>query len=125
MKSLLATMLLLVPLAAGCGDDETTPPTTSDKDVSDILALQGNVMDGQAVYEDSCAEATCHGPNGNDGHPTAGDLTEEVPQRSDEELAMVIRYGTIVDGGTMAATNLPAQDIADVITYLRQTFPAQ
>lgn len=125
MKKLLGTMLfLLVPLAA-CGDDETGTTTNGGEgDVSDILALQGNVMDGEQVYEESCAQATCHGADGNTGASSSPALSEAVPSRSDQELAVVIRFGTINDGGVMPETNLPAQDIADVIAFLRQQFPA-
>jgi cytochrome c553 len=127
MKKLLGSMLLLLVSLAACGDDETSTTTNGgDKDVSDVLALlgNGNVMDGQQVYLDSCAEATCHGADGDSG-PQSKKLSEAVPIRSDKELAEVIRYGTINEGGIMPEQKqLSAQDIADVITFLRQQFPA-
>lgn len=126
MKKVLGSILLLLvlPLAA-CGDDETGATTTTDDDqpVGDILALTGNAADGDVVYQDSCAQTTCHLPDGS-GFGDAKDLATEVPARDDEALARVIKYGTIDDGGIMPAqTQLSAQDIADVMAYLRSEFP--
>ena len=127
MNKLLGTMLLLLAPITACGDDETTSTTNGgDKDVSDVLPLlpNGNLMDGEQVYGESCAQTTCHGADGNTGASASPPLSEAVPQRSDKELAEVIRYGTINEGGVMPEqTQLTAQDIADVIVFLRQQFP--
>lgn len=76
--------------------------------------LTGDATAGAAVYASSCAG--CHGDNGNDG--SAADLTAEVPEKSDADLEDIIQNGT----GNMPAQGLEAQDLADLLAYLRETF---
>ena len=126
MKNWLGTLLILtlVPAAAACGDDETaeTGTTTGDaQDVSGILALTGDPVNGQIVYEDQCGQSSCHGDTGDNG--TSGSrLSDAVPPLTREQLARVIKFGTIQSGGTMPPVDATDQETADVLEYTIQTF---
>ena len=88
------------------------------EDVADILELLGDAETGEANYGSSCGIGSCHGPMGNDG--TAPSLVTAVPAHSDVELARTIRFG---EGDMPAISTFTAQDIADVMAYLRKSFP--
>lgn len=87
---------------------------SSNGDVDSILSLDGDVAAGETVYNATCGAVSCHGPNGNDGPKP--DLTDEVPEKDDEALASIVRFG---DGDMPAQTRLTDQDVADVIAYMR------
>lgn len=78
------------------------------------LTLEGDATAGATVFADTCA--VCHGESGEGG--TGPALTDEVPEKSDEELVDIIRNGY----EEMAPVDLEDQEIADVLAYLRDTF---
>lgn len=76
---------------------------------------------GSDKYDLFCS--SCHGADGTagvqvDGVP-ATDLTQSVPGLSDDELASTIQQGF----GAMPVQQLDDNETADVIAYLRETFP--
>lgn len=94
-------MLILLPLLVACGGDGR---------IDDVLALEGDPTNGEAVYLDTCA--SCHGDDGSGG--SGPDIASE--SESEDELAEVILFGEedmpAFDG------DLTDQEIADVIAYL-------
>jgi mono/diheme cytochrome c family protein len=98
-------MLVLLGLVA-CGNGESTG---------------GDATAGAAVYSANCE--SCHGADGtvgvNIGGTPASDLNDEVPEKSDDELASIILDGT----GSMPAISMSETEAADCVAYLRETFP--
>ena len=84
--------------------------------IDDILALTGDAGAGQAVFNSTCANASCHGADGASG--TGPSLPVVAPAYDREGLTRVVFNGT----GTMPAQNLSDQDIADVVAYVQETF---
>lgn len=105
MKWLGSISLVMVMALVGCKDKG------GDDSGGD---LTGDATAGAAVYASSCAG--CHGDNGNDG--SAADLTAEVPEKSDAELEDIVLNGY----DDMPAQDLSAQEMADLLAYLRETF---
>ena len=106
--------------AVGCGgDDESGSGGGGNSSrVDDIKALTGNAMAGQSRFQAVCGISSCHGPNGNDGDATAGDLPALVPTLSDDSI-----ISTVIDGtGSMPAQTLDDQQVADVLAYVRDTW---
>jgi mono/diheme cytochrome c family protein len=100
--------LLAVFVVGACATGDGTP-------VEDhpALELTGVSATGSDVFANSCAG--CHGADGDSG--SAADLSEKVPELSDNDIAW-----TIADGkGNMPAINIEDQAIADVISFLRDT----
>jgi mono/diheme cytochrome c family protein len=99
-------MLLLLTLLA-CGD------TTDDSG--------GGSDAGKQVYDSTCVN--CHGATGDEGVDVGGtpaaDLNARVPAMTDEEITTQVKDG----GSAMPAQDLDDTQIADVIVYLRETFP--
>jgi hypothetical protein len=89
----------------------------------EILMLTGDPVAGQGVYATTCGQTTCHGPDGDTGSPISPMHSAVIPTLSDAEIVDTIRFGTIAEGGVMPELSLGSQDIADVLAYLRQTFP--
>jgi mono/diheme cytochrome c family protein len=112
-------------IAACGGDDETTSGgSCGATEAAAITSKTGAVATGTSGYASAgCADATsCHGPSGNDGNANAGDLPSLVPTLTDDQIATAIRCGK----GSMAPLSTSAvsdQQAADIIAYLRQTFP--
>lgn len=105
-------MLLLLALACG----------NKDQSADDTAAVTGDPASGEALYSSSCSG--CHGTDGAGGIDIGGtpsaDLTVRVPALTDAELEGVIADGF---GSAMPSQYTDAQDIADVVAYLRETFP--
>jgi mono/diheme cytochrome c family protein len=103
-------MLLL--LAIACGGDKVNDDTSG---------ITGDATAGEALFS-SCAG--CHGADGTGGIDIGGtasaDLTVRVPALSDADLDGVIMDGF---GTAMPSQYTDEQDVADVIAYLRATFP--
>lgn len=88
-------------------------------DTSDVV---GDSATGSELYSATCAG--CHGADGVGGLDVGGtpsaNLTERVPALDDEALTNAISAGV---GTAMPSQYTDTQDIADVIAYLRATFP--
>ncbi len=98
--------------------------------VATTAVSQENQKNGEKIYTEQCV--LCHGPAGEgwDWEKKAAkppvpvpDLLEVLPQRSDEYLQTVIKFGGRAVGLTdfMPALgfNLTEQEIQDLISYLR------
>jgi len=136
MKRKIVVMACLAVVGGlGCGDDEDATgsgggggtggqggaPTGR---VADVLALSGDATAGATVF-DTCGLSNCHGPDGTASISNARDLTTHVPTATD---AQIIK--TVIDGSITGAAVMPPyggqfsdQEIADVVAYLRATFP--
>jgi len=83
---------------------------------------------GAAIYTQNCA--ACHGTDGKGGIPGAPDLTAKngVLKSPDNILIERITNGFQTSGSPMAMppkggnASLSAQDISDVLAYMRQRF---
>ena len=98
--------LTLALALAGCSDKSA--------DDSGSASLTGDASAGAEIYGLTCA--ACHGA---DGNVNEAKLTEEVPEKSDAELESIILDGY----EEMPPQSLTGQETADVIAYLRETFP--
>lgn len=76
--------------------------------------IVGDAAAGATVYNATCA--ACHGA---DGNVNEAKLTEEIPALTDDEIEDVILNGY----DEMPPQGLTEQEVADVIAYLRETFP--
>jgi cytochrome c oxidase cbb3-type subunit III len=72
---------------------------------------------GAAIFAANCAG--CHGADGRGGEHAPNIATApEVQHLIDRELAAIIRYG-VSGAGMPAFSSLKAQEVADVVAYLR------
>jgi len=92
-----------------------------DKGSDSAGSLVGDPVAGEAVFQTTCAQAKCHGPDGSGSDPKsdAADLAKKVPAKSDAEIEAIITGGFAL---MPAQSALSDQDVADVIAYLRQEF---
>ena len=106
--------MLFLLLAVGCSGGKTDGDDTAG-------SVVGDADSGEALFS-SCAG--CHGADGTGGTDIGGtpsaDLTVRVPAKTDAELEDTIINGF---GSAMPGQYTEAQDVADVIAYLRVTFP--
>jgi mono/diheme cytochrome c family protein len=115
--------MLVLFLALGCSSpsDKETGGDTSATGDDTSAAVTGDAANGEALFS-SCAG--CHNADGSGGVDIGGtpsaDLRVRVPALSDSELSDRIMNGF---GTAMPAQYSDAQDVADVIAYLRATFP--
>jgi mono/diheme cytochrome c family protein len=84
-------------------------------------AVAGDVAAGEVLYTDTCS--SCHGADGKGAtttSPTAADLTFEVNDLSDAELAETMLSGK----GDMPGYSsiLSDEDVADITAYLHSAF---
>lgn len=110
---------------SGCGDAgaDSHPPSTVDDsatshtgDVPPALELEGHPAAGETIFEKTCADANCHGPDGSGGSTNAEDLRKVVPLLSDLLIVEAMTDGYLV----MPPQRLEDQEMADVLAYLRQ-----
>lgn len=111
VRSVFAVSAVLLSLSLmGCGDKD-----------ADDSGLEGDVTRGETLYA-SCT--ACHGADGSGGIDIGGttspDLHFEIPDQTDAELEDIIINGY---GTAMPSQYTDPQDVADVIAYLRVTFP--
>lgn len=108
--------MLLLLLALGCSDKGGD---TSGGDTN--TGITGDATNGATLFDGKCAG--CHNADGSGGNDIGGtpsaDLTVRVPALTDAELETTISEGF---GTAMGSQYTDAQDIADVIAYLRATF---
>jgi mono/diheme cytochrome c family protein len=109
-------MLLFLGALACDGGDTGSAPKGYDLPAGDAAA-------GGTVYTDNCSY--CHGEDGKLGYEMGGvaasDLTVEVPEQSDDELATVSIEGYGEMPPILSADDL--QGVADCIAYMRTVFP--
>ena len=106
-------MLVLLTLFA-CAPESDDSADTSDGG--------GDAVAGAELFGGTCKN--CHGADGTGGVDISGthsaDLTVRAPALSDAELADRIENGF---GTAMPSQFTDPADVADVIAYLRDTFP--
>lgn len=103
--------LVMAMLLVGCGSDD---------DGGDTDVATGDPVAGETIYVDTCAG--CHGEDGQagtdiDGTPAA-DHTVVVPAMTDAEITDVVNNGS----GAMPAQDVAAEDMDDLLAYLRQQY---
>lgn len=104
----------------GCGEapEETCDPGPCDEETgleeTGLGEVVGDSERGADVFSGTCSG--CHGYDGSGG--SAPGLMYAISGNSDEELEAIILEGS----GGMPAQNLSAQEVADVIAYLRETY---
>ena len=81
--------------------------------VAKVLELTGSAANGGPVYVRACQ--SCHDA---DGNGTSQPMSALVPAETDEGLADVVAGGNHV-----AASAMTDQEAADLMAYLRQTWP--
>jgi mono/diheme cytochrome c family protein len=81
----------------------------------DGTALVGDAANGATIYASTCA--SCHGVDGVGG-ASGPSLVAYVPAASDADLTGIVDNGK----GSMPDMGLSAQEVADVVAYLRETF---
>lgn len=108
MKALILSSILAFSLVA-CGKGG---------DTGSGAAGDGAAAAGATVYSSTCSG--CHGASGEGTTGYAPAMCEDVPTSDVAELTSVILDGI----GDMPAQDLTAQQNADVIAYLQETFTA-
>ena len=111
------------PEAQPSSEPSTTQPEAEPEEctypdetaVSDPLDLEGRVHCGEESYMQYCAG--CHGSEG-EGNSAGPALMDHLGAHMDQELV-----DTIVEGkDAMPPFNLHAQEIADLVAYMRDAF---
>ena len=97
--------MLLMTLLVACTDGTDTGEE-----------IVGDVAAGEALYTSNCIG--CHGADGTQGTSGASDLTVEVPLLDDAGLETIILDGE----EAMPGYDFDAQELADIVAYLRATF---
>jgi mono/diheme cytochrome c family protein len=93
-------------------DDDTDAGTDDDTDTT-----TGDSAAGETIYAATCGSDYCHGPDGASG--SAPDHPDVIPTKTDDEIRTILAEGQ----GYMGSQNLDETQTADVIAYLRLTFP--
>jgi mono/diheme cytochrome c family protein len=119
-------MLLLVPLATGCGREPSREWSPADHDQAGPPPSRSDPAEAQAqLIEVSWSRqcATCHGPTGHGDGPSgpmvqAPDLSRAAWQDSvtDEQIGRVILEGK----GRMPRFDLPPATVAGLVRRVRQ-----
>lgn len=112
----------LLVFAIACDDAPATDAATDAGDEpadtdSDAGTTEPDLENGARVYNSTCA--TCHGDDGA-GLGSASDLSEVLPEMTDDEVEEVIRDGA--PGMPAFRSTLSDDEIRDVIAYIRDTF---
>ncbi|MCP4805661.1 MAG: cytochrome c [Proteobacteria bacterium] len=118
---------LLLGLGLGCGDKDpagdsavveadadtdadSDTDTDTDADADSDSDTDADPVRGEQIYQQTCGSDYCHGGD------TIHD--ERVPVMTDDEIRTVM-----IDGyNYMPAQGLPAHDVENVLSYLRQEY---
>ncbi len=107
------TLALLSLLACGS-------PSGGDSGTFDFS--NGDATNGATVFGNTCIN--CHGADGKQGTVVSGtpaaDLTVRVPADTDDFIVNQVQNGGAI---AMPAQGLSDSDTADVLAYVRATFP--
>ena len=98
--------------SASAGDDSDSRPDEK----TPVEKLDGDPSVGAKIFAETCGTAACHGPDGSGGSTDAEDLRVVVPTLSDREIVNRMVDGYLV----MPPQHLEDQEMADVLSYLRQ-----
>jgi cytochrome c2 len=113
--------MLYLMFAIACTGPKESATESTPADDSNNNGIVGDATNGQTLFN-SCAG--CHGADGTGGIDIGGtpssDLTARVPALSDGDLEDRIMNGF---NTAMPSQYTDPQDVADVIAYLRVTFP--
>jgi len=96
---------LLLSLLSACGTETTR--------VDDILVLEGDEVEGQALFEANCVG--CHGEDGRSGS-VGINIVNHVGHHGDDYLVELLLDGR--DPMPAFGERFSDQEIADVISYL-------
>lgn len=110
MRGVLSVLFVACVACDGGGGGDVS------EEVAAVLDLTGDATEGAVVFGQSCGASTCHGADGSGGEGV--DLNEHIPEHTDAQLVELMINGE----GEMPATGLSAQEEADVLAYLRETF---
>jgi cytochrome c551 len=99
-------------VAVGCGGEGSQ---STEERVDAIVALEGDVAAGEAIYDAECA--SCHGAEGEGG---VGPAMEEVVAGHDEWAMVDVLVRGV--GGMPSFDDLDDQSIADVTAYSQATW---
>lgn len=112
------------PSGAPTGDTATVTTSTGLTRIQTILALPAVAADGANEYTQQCL--VCH-PKPGDPPGAYPPLDEVVPVRTNGQLAKVVIDGLFTTSGDVIMPEYSEyftnQDIADLIAYMRATFP--
>lgn len=97
------------PVDSSSPTDDTSGDDDSGSETDDTAADAAAIERGAEIVQSLCNH--CHG--------YGNSLAARIDGLGDDDIASVIRNGS----GYMPAQDLDAGDIADVIAYLRATFP--
>ena len=126
-------MLLAVVSGLGVGSRTVAEvanqaPASAASVTNPIPATNDSIVRGHDIYLANCA--ACHGVTGaGDGLtaagmvPGPGDLSSEVRDRTDGELAYLIASGTAATAMPAFSTTLSENDRWDLVNYLRASWP--
>lgn len=103
--------------ASSSGDEPDEPPAWE--------GLEGDPSAGEEVFQMTCGSGDCHNATG-----LGPDLDSYVDSASDGSIATIVFNG--ISGGCnsgfcpgMPSQDLEAQEFADVLAYLRVTYPSE
>ena len=93
---MLYTIVLSLFVACGSKDGDTSSNDSSTADLAN----------GESIFNTTCGAC----------HPASGSIPDLASSLSDEEFTAVITNGS---GGMPAQSSLSAQDVTDVVAYVR------
>lgn len=87
--------------------------------------LEGDAERGAEIFAMTCGQANCHGRTG-----AGPDLGSRIPSASNEAIAATVLNGISAGCDRGFCPGMPAQDLdpqefADVLVYLRLTYPSR
>lgn len=110
MKKMMVMAICLFG-AVGCGGGNTPEARAAD-----VVALDGDVANGETEYQRLCA--TCHGADGGGGQGFP-DLTVDVPASTDEEIVVFMLEGP---DSMPSFASQEDQVLADLLAFMRDSW---